>query len=61
MVGPVGIEPTTCRLKAGCSSQLSYDPKIAGVFNTQECIVKLEAIKLKKWLTRWDSNPQPAG
>lgn len=30
MVGPVGLEPTTYRLKACYSSQLSYEPMEIG-------------------------------
>src|SRR5947209_3539411 len=27
LVGAAGVEPATCRLRAGCSAQLSYAPK----------------------------------
>lgn len=30
MVGAAGVEPATCRLRAGCSAQLSYAPKETG-------------------------------
>jgi hypothetical protein len=35
MVGPTGIEPATYRLRAECSTRLSYEPEIGGPRETR--------------------------
>ena len=50
MVGAAGVEPATCRLRAGCSAQLSYAPLLDPL-----------SYRGIDWSRRQDSNLRPRG
>lgn len=46
-VGPVGFDPTTLRLRGGCSDQLSYGP-LPFAPHDREHVTSIEALRLMR-------------